>query len=253
MIGVPVIIPAYRAEKRLPRVLDCVARQDVITHTFIRDNSEDNIYYTAAVNEGLLKFLHTPSEYMLILSDDVFLDEGCLTALIRAAETEPRAGIISPIQVDSSGRIVWSSSLNAWPSGIHGIDDNRGLPPYEIPWASGAVLLVRTSALRECGVMDRNMRFICSDADLSLTFRARGWRCLVAPDATVTHDFDGSINTTNETLNDVKVADILYFTEKWLSGGLFRALEHNGERIGHQEIKNLISQYQGFLKHRGKL
>src|ERR1051325_9382155 len=104
---IKVVIPAYKAEERLPRVIAAVEAQNVAIEIFIRDNSTDNVYYTAPVNEGLLRFMGS-SEYILVLSDDVYLRDGCLAALIRGMEANPRAGIVSPIQFGSGGKCVWS-------------------------------------------------------------------------------------------------------------------------------------------------
>ena len=45
----------------------------------------------------------------------------------------------------------------------------------ETYWANGACMMIRASLIREIGLLDRNLRFVCSDADYSFTARARGW------------------------------------------------------------------------------
>ena len=52
-----VVIPHYRNESGLKRCLDSIKRQTAKDiEVFVRDNSQDNILYTLAVNEGLRKF-----------------------------------------------------------------------------------------------------------------------------------------------------------------------------------------------------
>ena len=48
----------------------------------------------------------------------------------------------------------------------------------------------RTEALREVGLFDKNMKFICSDVDFSYSCRQRGWKIYVVPAARVEHAFD---------------------------------------------------------------
>ncbi len=237
---VPVIIPTYKGEERLPRVRDCILNQrisgQIDTITWLRDNNTNGIYYTRAVNEGLLKFspLH---EFCLVLCDDVYLEPGCLRELLLCARALPRAGIISPVQKNRAGKVVWAGSASSWPYGAH-MTEAQTTAPYCTYWPSGAVFLVRSQMLAEIGVMDGNMRFICSDADFGLTARARGWQCVVEPKAFAEHDFRGSKQTDDVEMNRLKTRDLLYFTRKWLSGELFRRLEYKGHELTDDRIKS---------------
>ena len=52
---IPVIIPAYKNTHQLQKCLTHLKNQTVEVDPFVRDNSDDNIYFTAAVNEGIQK------------------------------------------------------------------------------------------------------------------------------------------------------------------------------------------------------
>ena len=58
---IPAIIPYFRHRKKLER---CVAHLEAQTfqpiEVFIRDNTNDNILYTAASNVGLYKYAFEP-------------------------------------------------------------------------------------------------------------------------------------------------------------------------------------------------
>lgn len=244
---IPVIIPTYRGEFRLPRVLECVARQKVATEIFIRDNNVNGIYYTRAINEGLKKFAFEPGiKYCLILCDDVYLHDDCLRSLIAFADSNPRAGIVSPIQVsEKTGRIIWSASLHSWPSGRH-VTGCISDEPYPNNWPSGACFLARTEMIKEIGLLDPNMLFVCSDSDYGLTARSRGWEVWVEPRARVFHEFAGSQNLDDIPLNVLKTKDTIYFTQKWLSGDLFREIEYEGEKLPKdltEEVMRVSLQY----------
>jgi GT2 family glycosyltransferase len=247
---IPVVIPTYRAGERLQRTIDSVRAQNIATDIFIRDNSEDNIYYTAAVNEGLRKFCYSSFDYVLVLSDDVILHDGCIDALVSAMKEDEHCGIVAPLQFDGGGKPTWTGSLGSWPQGIHGLEDTRGRKPYNTFWSSGACFLLRTKCVRDCGLLDPNLRFICSDSDYSFTIRARGWNVTVAPDAVVTHSFNGSADLENEELMRVKIEDVVYFTSKWITGDLFRSLEFGGLNISHDRAANLIKDFALYLKEK---
>jgi hypothetical protein len=62
------------------------------------------------------------------------------------------------------------------------------------------------------------MQFICSDADLTLLARARGWKVFVVPEDRCVHSLGGSV-AGNAELEVIKLRDAIYFAQKWLSGG----------------------------------
>ncbi|HDY88249.1 MAG TPA: hypothetical protein ENH82_09075 [bacterium] len=64
---IPVIIPAYKNKDQLEKCITYLNNQTVPVEIFVRDNSDDNIYFTAAVNEGLRKYLEAAYKYQLFI------------------------------------------------------------------------------------------------------------------------------------------------------------------------------------------
>lgn len=218
-------------------------QRGVQTEIFVRDNSEDNILFTRAVNEGLRKFAYSDAyDYVLVLNQDANLHEECLQQLVHAMEQNPQAGIAAPIALSSDKSVNWAGSIEAFPWGRHLGYNLTQLPkvPFETYWINGACMLLRTTMLREVGLMDENMKFVCSDADISFTARARGWKCLVVPSAFVEHDQGGSGDTTNYWLNRIKLEDQLYFAQKWLSGDVYRSLAVEGPELTTAVIESHV-------------
>jgi GT2 family glycosyltransferase len=239
-----VVIPHYRAPEALNIAISHVQRQrGVMTEVYVRDNSEDNILFTKVVNEGLRQFVYKDAyDYVLVLNQDANLHEECLQQLVQALQQNPKAGIAAPIALSTDKSVNWAGSAQAFPWGQHVGYNLTELPkqPFETYWVNGACMLLRTTMLREVGLLDENMKFICSDADISFTARARGWQCLVAPSAFVEHDLSGSASTTNEWLNKVKLEDQLYFANKWLTGDVFRSLAVEGAQLTPQVVQQHV-------------
>lgn len=61
----------------------------------------------------------------------------------------------------------------------------------EVPWASGAAVLVRREAFAAAGGFDEHLFMYCEDVDLSWRLRARGGVLRYVPSARVTHYSDG--------------------------------------------------------------
>lgn len=229
---IPVLIPYYKAPDKIERCKVALSLQTHPLEIFIRDNSEDNILYTKAMNEGIRKYLN--SEFILLLTQDAYLTPNCLQNLHRFMHNNPSCGIASPIQM-ARGQISWAGSLAAFPVGQHRLLQLKD--PAETYWANGACMLLRRSMITEIGLMDESMKFICSDADYSFTARSRGWKVFVVPDAIMEHELDGSAKTDNPWLTNVKINDVLYFTKKWLSGDLYRELSYEGDGLTSKVIK----------------
>ena len=242
---VGVVIPHYNAPDALVITLGHLQKQRGIqTEIFIRDNSKDNILFTRAVNEGLRKFTFSDAyEYVLVLNQDANLHEECLEQLVNAMDQNPNVGISAPIALSKDKSVNWAGSAEAFPWGRHVGYNLTQLPkdPFETYWVNGACMLLRTAMLHEIGLLDENMKFICSDADISFTARARGWQCLVVPSAYVEHELGGSGNITNEWLTKIKLQDQIYFAKKWITGDVYRSLAIEGRQLDSEFVKQQIA------------
>lgn len=243
---IPVIIPAFRSPERLSRCLASVALQDCPVENYVRDNSTDNILYTAAVNEGLRKYAYGgEADFLLVLTQDCYLKENCLVNLAAYMESNPRCGIAAPLQLSAEGATTWAGSLDAWPAGVHVQNAAAEFPgPMKTYWASGACFLVRAECVRDVGLLDENMRFICSDSDYSLTARSRGWDVVMVPSAQAEHECDESAKVSAPWLQRIKINDMRYFTQKWLSGGLFQDLAYEGKNITGEAVLQYLTALQ---------
>ena len=246
MNQIPIIIPHFKSEEKLAKCLEAIKQQSYSNvEVFIRDNNEDNVLFTAAINEGLKKFSFDQSiKHILILNQDCYLQEGTLNSLIETFKQNPRCGIACPIQIDEKDNVFWGGSYEAFPLGRH---QQNILASYtqdfSTYWANGACMLVSTDLIREIGFLDKNMRFICSDADYSFTARTRGWDVVVSHKARVEHSYGESRAKTNEWLNTIKCNDLIYFANKWLTGDLYKSLAYEGESLTRLKIKLAVENF----------
>jgi GT2 family glycosyltransferase len=249
---IPIIIPYYKAKEKLLKCLAAINNQDYKSvEIFVRDNSEDNILYTAAINEGFKKFAFREDiKYVLVLSQDAYLKADTLSHLIEAMESRPECGIACPIQIsEQSGQVTYGGGLDSFPEGIHRVGAvNLFDSDFNTYWANGAAMLIRTSLIKEIGLFDKNMRFVCSDSDYSFTARSRGWQVWVVAKAHVFHAPNSSLQTQNLALEKIKVQDWIYFGNKWLSGDLYKSLSHEGEKFTKMKVKWALETFQNQLR-----
>lgn len=242
MKKVAIVIPYFRAPDALNKTLSSIrAQTNIEIDIFIRDNSLDNVLYTRAVNEGLRKYCYNDDyEYSLVLNHDVIFEENSIRALVDCMVADKSIGICAPLSLDRNGRINWAGSLNAWPWGSGIVDEIKNIPTkfYETYWINGACMLLRNRMVREIGLLDENMSFICSDSDYSFTARSRGFKVGVEPSAKICHELSGSTNRDiNNPISLIKWYDMVYFCQKWISGDLFRHYAFEGKEITPQFIE----------------
>lgn len=246
MNKIPIIIPHFKSHEKLAICLQSIKQQSYVNvEVFIRDNNEDNILFTAAINEGLKKFSCDQSiKHILILNQDCYLQVDTINFLIETFNKNPKCGIACPIQIDEKRNVFWSGSYEAFPLGRHQQNPLATFTQdFSTYWANGACMLLSTDLIREIGFLDKNMRFICSDADYSFTARARDWDVVVSHRALVEHSIGESSTKTNEWLNAIKCNDIVYFANKWLTGDLYRSLSFEGESLTRLKIKSAVESF----------
>lgn len=250
MAKIAVIIPVFDEGDKLTKCLAALDQQDDVDfEVYVRDNNTDNVLFTAAINEGIRNYYLDPVvEFVLLLNQDAYLKPKALATLVDFMQRQPRCGIACPVQMGANGAISWGGSLEAFPFGVHKEDiDILAGPPQETYWGNGACMLVRMQAIREVGLLDENMRFMCSDADYSFTLRSRGWSVFVVPQAHVEHVLESSAETPNPRLTSVKLRDALYFAKKWLNGQLYKDLSYEGPQLTPLGVKAEIEKLERYL------
>jgi len=248
MKKIPVIIPVYRGEEELKKCISALEEQFYKPiEIFIRDNNKDNVLFTAAVNEGLTRYSYSDAyDYILVLNQDAYVERDALIKLVKCMELNPGCGIACPIQLSfKNGPVNWGGSLDAFPFGQHLCRTADSYEKdFETYWANGAAMLLRTSMIREIGLLDKNMRFICSDSDYSFTARSRGWKIIVAVESLVYHSAGSSCAIVNEFLDSIKIRDAIYFANKWLTGDLYKSLSLEGARLSDAEIRLSVDKFK---------
>lgn len=133
---------------------------------------------------------------LFFLNPDAPLLDGCLEALRGTASARPDWGAWQALvlleggeRVNTSGGTAHWSGL-AWADGDAAVAPPRGAPPRDVPFASGAALVVRREAWDAVGGFDPAYFMYGEDLDLSLRLRLAGWGLGVVPDARVEHAYE---------------------------------------------------------------
>jgi tetratricopeptide (TPR) repeat protein/GT2 family glycosyltransferase len=244
---VPVIIPHYRKPEQLAQCIEHLRHQATPLDVFVRDNNTNNIYFTAAVNEGIRRYLDKDWSYLIILNQDMYLQPGAVDAMVQCMEAHPLAGIAAPLEHlrgQPEGHVL-VGGLDAFPLGVHQTGpQSQFCTDGQIAWANGSCMMFRKEMIRQIGLLDENFRLICSDSDYCFTARSRGWQVWRAGAACGLHEHGASGANKDVALEVMKIEDILHFARKWLTGGLYQQLARDTTPLTAQAVAQTVAQYE---------
>ena len=155
-------------------------------------------------NQAILKLLQgsDPPEAILLLNPDAVIEPGAVAALVRDMAARPDAGAIGSQMINPDGSLAGSAfrfptvgSEFVRGLGIAGIGRLLGIRPTMVPfgevgpveWLTGASVLLRAAALRQCGLFDTGFFLYFEEVELLRRFTARGWKCYHCPGSRVLH------------------------------------------------------------------
>ena len=162
--------------------------------------SPGNIGFGRGHNQVLAQL---DSRYHAIVNPDIVLTEDAFTPLLQYMDTHPLTGMTIPRILDDEGKLmsvyrkdptVGDMILRRLPGmkkrkAAHTLQDEDYTKPFEVPFAQGSFLVVRTKLYREIGGFDERYFLYMEDADLCRTIRAKA-KIEYVPYASVIHHWE---------------------------------------------------------------
>jgi GT2 family glycosyltransferase len=244
---IPVIIPAYKNKSKLAKCMAHLKNQTIETEIFVRDNDSDNVYFTAAVNQGIRKYLDRPCQYILVLNQDMYLEPSAVETMAAFLDSHPECGIGAPLQLydKDPDYVIFAGGNEAFPAGQH---QHGPLSEFtedeQVFWCNGACMMLRKTLIQEIGLLDENFTFIGSDSDYCLTARSRGWQVWRIAGARGIHECGASGASDDANIEILKIKDILYFAKKWLTGRLYEEIAYEGKNLSPETVNKIVTDLE---------
>jgi GT2 family glycosyltransferase len=182
--------------------------------------TERNVGFVGACNLGAR---HARGSYLLFLNNDTEVQPGALDALVDAADSDDRIGLVGAMLVYPDGRLQESGGI-IWADGSgwnYGRNRDASAPEFgvrrDVDYCSGAAILVRREVFEHVGGFDqRYAPAYYEDTDLAFAIRASGRRTIVEPRAVVVHH-EGVSHGTDLTAGVKRYQEInrARFVDKW--------------------------------------
>ncbi|MHC4156224.1 MAG: glycosyltransferase family protein [Planctomycetota bacterium] len=230
--------------------MEHLRNQTLGVKVYIHDNSEENIYFTRAINAGLRAFLdddaHTP--YIVIINQDMYLEPNAIEEMVRFMESKPECGIGMPLHLskDNPEQVIFAGGVGAYPIGTAAVGPLAVFRENaQVRWASACCWIIRTAMIAEIGLLDENMQLVGSDSDYCFTARSRGYEVWNIVKARGVHEGGASKRYGSVELQARKVLDMDYYVRKWVTGELFQFLNHPSIAATREELSEHIQNIRG--------
>jgi GT2 family glycosyltransferase len=151
-------------------------------------------------NAGVTWALEHGFDYIFFHNNDAAMGEDCILKLVEAMEADPTIGIAQSMvllfnnkeQVNSSGNAFHYLGFGYCNDYKKNLADLNLPAVYDVPYASGAALMVRASVIREHGAWDENFFMYHEDLEWSLRLRVNNFRAVCVRDSIFFHKYEFS-------------------------------------------------------------
>ncbi|SPP99894.1 Glycosyltransferase [Candidatus Sulfobium mesophilum] len=162
--------------------------------------SGSNLGFAGGNNVGIRHALNSSADYVWLLNNDAVADPGALTGLVEAMEREASVGIAgSKIYYYDEPRKIWFAGgmwekgrLRLRHRGADMIDEGQFDEMCEVGSVSGCSMLVRSSAIRDIGLMEEGYFLYWEDVEWCARAREKGYKILFAPGSRIWHKASSS-------------------------------------------------------------
>jgi GT2 family glycosyltransferase len=175
---------------------DWIRREHLNVHLI---ENRANLGFAEGSNVGLRWALAEGARYVVLLNPDTVVDRCWLEELVRSAEADAEIGICqskiyrapatTPPVINTVGNNLHYTGVGSC-GHLDEVDRGQFAEDVEIPYASGAAMLVKADVVRDIGLLDADLFMYHEDLDWSLRARLRGHRIVLSARSVVYHRYE---------------------------------------------------------------
>ena len=155
---------------------------------------DQNLGYAGNNNVGIQAALELSADWVFVLNEDTVLDAECISKLVEIGERDSKIGVLGPLVyhadeptvIQSAGGTV-TSQWDAVQIGINETDRGQFSQPLDVDYISGCGILVRRSAIEQCGMIDARYFYYWEETEWCIRLHRAGWRVVNVPAAKLWH------------------------------------------------------------------
>lgn len=261
-------------DKQVRKALECLSRSG-IEKVYLLDNGTHpfnattlpekpltdyrriaNRGFGAGHNIALREVIdNNPEGFHLVMNADVEWDGDALSPLMKYMEENPDVGMVQPRIIYGDGVLQYTCRLLPTPLDLFAkrflpaaivrkrmerylLVDHDHHKSLNVAYLQGSFLLIRTLALKECGIFDE--RFFMYPEDIDLTRRIHtSWKTLYLPLSNVTH-YHNATSRRNVKMFAIHLKNMIKYFNKW--GWWF---DRRRREINHETLSSVVTPPSG--------
>ena len=154
-----------------------------------------NLGFAGGCNVGIRWALQSGFEYVWLLNNDTVVAPESLAELLGVMESDARTGIAGgvlyyandPGRIQMAGGFINRETGRGGMLGLNELDEGQFQGVFDVEYVSGGMLLARTEAIREVGLLDERFFMYYEDTDWGMRMCARNWRVVTVAAAKAWH------------------------------------------------------------------
>lgn len=151
--------------------------------------NDENIGFSKGNNVGIRYALEKFADYVFVLNNDTILEKTTISSLVKTAQENPLAGIISPLILNADNESVWFAGGKVqWRKmkNMH-LTKKSSNNIYSSEYLSGCAMFIKKEVFKKVGLFDERFFLYYEDADFSLRAKKAGFGLLIDPVTTIQH------------------------------------------------------------------
>lgn len=183
-----------------------------------------NLGFAGGNNAGIRYALEQGAEYVWLLNNDTVVDPEALSALVSAAEADPKIGMVgSKIHCGDTPQLLWYAGAYLDPArpylashrGYREEDRGQFEETAETGYITGCSLLARREMIEVVGLLDDGFFLYFEDTDWNARAKQAGWKVVYTSRSVVFHKVSASIGGSESPRMRYYLArNLLYFIRK---------------------------------------
>lgn len=239
---VVLVIVHYGDIATTKKCLDSVTKYSKISHIVIVNNDQhfelrkshfkkeyitiiqnrENTGFAKGVNIGINEALSLSPDYILLLNNDTWIKSDILKPLVRFADHNVDAGIISPVIAfkkdahwlfDFGGKVNWAFGRTTHMNKAK----ITSLKAKRVEYTSGCCMLLKKQVIERVGLFDEHFFLYYEDVDYCLRAKKLGFYTFVVPSSVVFHHLSHSVGKVSTLAAYHLTKSALIFGKKYIT------------------------------------
>lgn len=182
----------------------------------------ENLGFAGGNNVGMRYALEHDADYVWLLNNDTVVDPAALSELVKVADKKATTAIVgSKIYYFYEPNKIWfaggnwrKNKLFASHRGDGEIDFGQYDEVCEVDYITGCSLLIKSSVIKEVGMMDESYFLYWEEVDWNATVFKKGRKILYVPSSLVWHKISASIKNQTHIQAYYYIRNALLFFQK---------------------------------------